>query len=241
MFSPKIGLKLTSGHRILIFMNITEHDSAMFAAANPDVAPGMKAYLRDQFEFLGLPTLVRRELFKPFLVQLKKDAKASATINYAFVDACWAHSAREFQYNALDYLAACKQYLSPDDIPWLRELAETKSWWETIDRLDTIIGDIVLRNPQLNSLMLDWAEDPNFWICRIAIDHQRPRKEKTDAQLLEEIIVKNFGSKEFFINKAIGWALREYSKTDSAWVADFIERYRDQLAPLSVREGSKRL
>lgn len=157
------------------------------------------------------------------------------------MDASWAQEHREFQYNALDYLAACKQYLTPDDIPWLRRLAEAKSWWETIDRLDTIIGDIVLRHPKLNSLMLEWAQDANFWIRPIAIDHQRPRKERTDTQLLEEIIVKDFGSTEFFINKAIGWALREYSKTDPAWVADFIDRYRAQLAPLSIREGAKRL
>lgn len=157
------------------------------------------------------------------------------------MDASWAQEHREFQYNALDYLAACKQYLTPDDIPWLRRFAEAKSWWETINRLDTIIGDIVLRHPELNSLMLEWAQDANFWIRPIATDHQRPRKERTDTQLLEEIIVKNFGSTEFFINKAIGWALREYSKTDPAWVADFIDRYRAQLAPLSIREGAKRL
>lgn len=213
----------------------------MRAAANPEVAVGMKAYLRDQFEFLGLPTPYRRELFKAFLTQLKKEAQQAGAVDYAFVDSCWQQVEREFAYNALDYLAAVTKYLMPQDIPWLRSLAEANSWWETIDRLDTIIGDIIWRNPHLNQLMLDWAMDENFWIRRIAINHQRPRKQQTDTALLEEILVLNFGSKEFFINKAIGWALREYSKTDPTWVADFLKRHRGQLAPLSIREGSKRL
>lgn len=81
----------------------------------------------------------------------------------------------------------------------------------------------------------------NFWVRRVAIGHQRPRKAATDTALLEKIITLNFGSQEFFINKAIGWALREYSKTDPAWVADFMARHGARMAPLSVREGSKRL
>lgn len=222
-------------------MMISEYCTAMKVAAKAEAAVGMKAYLRHQFEFLGLPTPVRRELFKPFLAQLKKESQKTGAVDYAFVDFCWQQPEREFAYNALDYLAAVKKYLVPEDIPWLRSLAESKSWWETVDRLDIIIGDVVWRYPHLNALMLEWAADENFWIRRIAINHQRLRKQQTDTSLLEEILVLNFGSKEFFINKAIGWALREYSKTDPVWVADFIECYRGQLAALSIREGAKRL
>ena len=89
--------------------------------------------------------------------------------------------------------------------------------------------------------MLAWSVDDDLWLRRIAIDHQLLRKDQTDTALLEEIIVANLGQQEFFINKAIGWALRDYSKTDPGWVRAFIGRHRDGLAPLSVREASKYL
>ena len=87
--------------------------------------------------------------------------------------------------------------------------------------------------------MLQWSQDKDFWVRRIAIDHQLCRKEKTNTELLEKIIVNNLGSHEFFINKAIGWALRDYSKTNPQWVKHFIEKYHDQMHRLSIKEGSK--
>ena len=87
--------------------------------------------------------------------------------------------------------------------------------------------------------MLQWSTDEDFWIRRIAIDHQLLRKEKTNTQLLEQIIINNLGSSEFFINKAIGWSLRDYSKTNPDWVRDFINRYKERMDKLSVREASK--
>jgi 3-methyladenine DNA glycosylase AlkD len=87
--------------------------------------------------------------------------------------------------------------------------------------------------------MLQWSTDDNFWIRRVAIDHQIGRKERTNEKLLSLILVNNLGSKEFFINKAIGWSLREYSKTNKEWVKQFITTYRSRMSPLSIREASK--
>ena len=87
--------------------------------------------------------------------------------------------------------------------------------------------------------MLEWSKDKDFWIRRIAIDHQLGRKEKTNTELLEKIIINNFGSDEFFINKAIGWALRDYSKTNPEWVKDFINKYKSKMDKLSIKEASK--
>ena len=87
--------------------------------------------------------------------------------------------------------------------------------------------------------MIEWSKDEDFWIRRIAIDHQLTRKEKTNAELLEKIIINNFGSDEFFINKAIGWSLRDYSKTNPQWVRNFIEKYKGQMDKLSIIEASK--
>jgi len=89
--------------------------------------------------------------------------------------------------------------------------------------------------------MLKWSKDEDFWIRRIAITHQISRKEKTNVELLEEILVNNFGSSEFFINKAIGWSLREYSKTNTDWVRNFIKIHENEMDKLSIREASKYL
>ena len=89
--------------------------------------------------------------------------------------------------------------------------------------------------------MLEWSCDENIWIRRVSIIHQLLFKEKMDLVLLEKIIINNLGNKEFFINKAIGWILRDCSKTNKIWVAAFIDRYRDKLDKLSIREGSKYL
>ena len=87
--------------------------------------------------------------------------------------------------------------------------------------------------------MLEWSLDEDFWVRRVAIDHQLCRKERTNTALLEQIIVNNLGSGEFFINKAIGWSLRDYSKTNPAWVRDFLNRYGERMERLSVREAGK--
>lgn len=220
-------------------MTFTDLALVLRSQADGDRAEAMSAYMRHLFPFLGLPTPQRRALLKPFLKDWKARAKAQG-INRQLVEDCWAAEEREFQYCALDYLAAVSQLLTSQDIPWLRSLVERKSWWDSIDRLDLLVGEVLWRQPD-DALILNWAQDANFWVRRVAIDHQRPRKAQTDTALLEQILALNFGSREFFINKAIGWSLREYSKTDPAWVADFLTRHRGQLAPLSLREAAKRL
>ncbi len=194
----------------------------------------MSAYMRNKFLFLVIPTPKRRELGRDFL---KK--KAKEIVDWEFIFKCWNEPEREFQYLARDYLRKISKSLTDSDIPNLQRLIITKSWWDTIDGLDTVVGDIALRFLDVNETLLNWSLDENFWLRRIAIDHQLLRKEKTDTALLEKIIVNNFGQTEFFINKAIGWALRDYSKTDPDWVRAFIKKYEDKMAPLSKKEASK--
>ena len=126
-----------------------------------------------------------------------------------------------------------------DDIQKLQKLITTKSWWDTVDGLDVIVGDIALHYTEVNEILLQWSTDENIWLRRTAIDNQLLRKDKTDTTLFEQILVNNFGQNEFFINKAIGWSLRDYSKTNPDWVRAFIKKYKDKLPPLSVKEASK--
>ena len=138
-----------------------------------------------------------------------------------------------------DYLLAMKQNVSYDDISKIREYIVNKSWWDTIDFLCKVIGDVELRDSRVKNLMLEWSKDDNIWIKRTAIEHQLNLKDKTDYGLLEKIIVNCFGTDEFFINKAIGWALREYSKTNPNWVKEFINKYKNKMNDLSIKEASK--
>ena len=205
-----------------------------YANADPVQAEPMAAYMKNVCPFLGIPRPKRTALSKEFI----KRSKKAGTVDWAFVDKCWSME-REFQYLALEYLRVKAHLLTADDIPKLRELAVTKSWWDTIDCLDRIVGAIALNDPVVNDTLLLWSTDDNFWLRRIAIDHQLLRKEKTDTVLLEKILVNNLDQKEFFINKAIGWSLREYSKTNPDWVRTFIAEHKERLASLSIREASK--
>lgn len=197
----------------------------------------MEAYMRDRFKFYGLQTPERRAVYKDVIV---RDKKVGA-IDREFLEQCWADEHREFQYLVTDYLRAIQKFLTYEDVPFVEQFIRSKQWWDTIDGLDRIVGGIAFRDPRINDLMLRWSTDEDFWVRRLAIDHQLLRKNDTDEDLLEKIIVNNFGSDEFFINKAIGWSLRDYSKTNPAWVRDFIDKYRDRMAPLSLREASKYL
>ena len=217
-------------------MDVEELLENLKAAATPDDVPAMKAYMKNKFEFLGVKTPARRKLAKTFFKQ-----QTDSVIDWNFINEAWNNPYRELQYAALDYLESRKKLLASSDLPRLKKLAQTKSWWDTIDFLDRLVGSIIARFPETKEIILSWSYDKDFWLRRLAIDHQLLRKEETDTELLEKILVNNLGQTEFFINKAIGWALRDYSKTNLDWVRDFIERHQAEMAALSIREGSKYL
>lgn len=202
-----------------------------------DRAVQMKAYMRNQFEFLGVSATRRKELTKPFL----KEAKKTAGVDWDFLQQLWNEPCREFQYIGCEYLDVKQKELTASDIPNIKALALTKPWWDTIDSIDKTINKIAFREPEINDIILEWSVADSIWLRRIAVIHQRTRKEGTDTELLEKILISNLGDTEFFINKAIGWSLRAYSKTDSEWVRNFIDHHRKELSPLSIREGSKYL
>ena len=217
-------------------MNVEELVKELKTVANSDDAAAMKAYMKNKFEFLGVKTPARRKLAKVFFKQ-----QIDFVIDWNFINEAWSNPYRELQYAALDYLESRKKLLTPSDLPRLKKLAQTKSWWDTVDFLDRLVGSIIARFPETKEIILAWSRDEDIWLRRLAIDHQLLRKEETDTELLEKILVNNLGQTEFFINKAIGWALRDYSKTNPNWVRDFIERHQAEMAALSIREGRKYL
>lgn len=202
---------------------------------NKEKAIEMSKYMRNLFDFYGIQTPKRKSIYKDFL---KKEKKLKQ-IDWQFLDKCYQDEHREFQYLVYDYLIALNEFLTYNDIPKIEKYIKNKQWWDTIDFFDQVIGKIGLRDNKVDELMLEWSKDKDFWIRRIAIDHQLGRKEKTNTKLLEKILINNFESDEFFINKAIGWALRDYSKTNPEWVKNFINKYKSKMDKLSIKEASK--
>ncbi|BBM38337.1 DNA alkylation repair protein [Leptotrichia hofstadii] len=218
-------------------MNFNKLYEEMIQHKNEEQAQRMSKYMLNKFEYIGIKTPERREIFKNFFKEYKNGEK----IDWEFVNKCWENKCREFQYIAADYLKNMKDKLTIDDIPKFKQLILEKSWWDTIDNLDMTIGALALKDSNVNKILLEWSLDENIWLRRIAIDHQLLRKEKTDIELLEKILKNNLEQTEFFINKAIGWALRDYSKTNPEWVKTFIEKNRENMAKLSIKEASKYL
>lgn len=202
---------------------------------NPEAAAQMKRYMREKFEFLGIKRPLRAELEKEFLKEKKKEGR----IDWSFVFDCWNREEREFQYLAMDYLNKMSKHLEADDLNRLEKLITEKSWWDTVDMLSKFVGIVYLKNPELKPEIYMMMDSEDIWLKRAAILFQLKFKEETDTRMLADAIRKSSATGEFFLDKAIGWALREYSKTDETWVKSFIAG--NELSRLSIREASKYL
>lgn len=174
-------------------------------------------------------------------IKIFSRSEKTKIIDWDFADTCWEKESREYQYVAANYLKAMQSYLKDSDLPKLEQLVVTKSWWDTVDILDRVVGSLVYEKQELEKITLQWSLSDNIWLRRVAIDHQLLRKEKTNTQLMEKILLHNLNQTEFFTNKAIGWTLRDYSKTNPTWVTCFIEKNKERMAELSIKEASKYL
>jgi 3-methyladenine DNA glycosylase AlkD len=206
--------------------------------SDPKVSKDAAAYMRNQFEFLGIKTPLRRELSKD-LVNQSKDLSERELIELC--KELWAQPEREFQYVACDLLAKNAKRLSPTyvnrDAPWF---IKNKSWWDSVDSVRKSIEVVVSANPELKSEMEKWIVSKNIWMVRSALIHQLTLGSKTDAKLLFKFCAIQARETEFFIAKAVGWALRSYSYVDSVAVKKFVKTH-PELTPLAKREGVKAL
>lgn len=216
-----------------------------------EAAKFQSAYMRNLFPHFGLKTPERRTLTKP-LIGSSKDS-----VDWKFIEECWNFSQRDMQHVALDYLKFHRKQLTKDDLGRLQKLAQEKSWWDTVDTLAGLVGSILMKDSSSKKVILKWSGHENFWVRRLAILSQLLLKDKTDEVLLEKVLIHQFGEKEFnapskdglgegqnrafFINKAVGWALRQYAKTNPQWVRDFLKKNAGKLSQLSMREATKHL
>ena len=206
------------------------------AYADPKIAAEQRAYLRDQFLFYGIKTPVRRAMQKPFLVKEYLPPKEALD---DLVRHLWKRPQREYHYFAQELVQKYTKQFEKNDIQLLEFMVMDNSWWDTVDFIaPKLIGEYFRKFPdRRDSYVKKWLASNNIWLQRSCVIFQLLAKENIDKEFLAHVIDSLLGSKEFFINKAIGWALRDYSRTNPEWVKDFVAR--TDLAPLSKREALK--
>lgn len=205
---------------------------------NKELAGPMAAYMKNHFPFLGIKSPLRKQLLKEHFAEYALPEPKQ------LFDEVWKLynlPEREYQYAAIALIEKMKKQLTPDDFPVLQLLIETRSWWDSVDSIAPhFVGQLVKMDRAYgDKVMLKWSRSDNMWINRSAILHQLKFKHQTDPKLLFTIIKQHTDSKEFFIQKAIGWVLREYAKTNPDIVKEFVEG--NSLKPLSKREALKHL
>ena len=210
--------------------------AAFRAAADPERAGPMAAYMKDRFRFFGITSPARRVLQREVLGGWRPEQ----TELVAFTDAAFGYEEREVQYAACDLVARHARKCSPALVDDLGRWITTKSWWDTVDALARPTGEQVRAHPELVAVMDRWIDADDFWLARIAILHQLHARDATDADRLFRYCVRRARDREFFVRKAIGWALREYAKTDPTAVRSFVAAH-PELSALSKREALRRL
>ena len=208
--------------------------AALSARADPERATAMAAYMKGHFAFLGLPSAERRAAQKEALGDWKEPTPEDLA---AFARACWAQDERELQYAACDTLVRHVKRIGPGALALAEELISTKPWWDTVDVLASrVIGPLAER-----PVTERWLASGDLWLERTAILHQLGYGERTDADFLFRACLTHADSTEFFLRKAIGWALRQHARTDPDAVRTFVTAHADELSGLSKREALKHL
>ncbi len=219
-------------------MLVQEIIKTFTAHQNTENAVKMSQYMKNLFPFLGLKSPERRELQNYVLKQypIKKIEDLEKIVVQLF-----DLEEREYQYSAIDILIKYKKLWTLETLNLMETLVVTKSWWDTVDIISSnCIGKLLAKNEKIREQkVIQWATSPNMWLNRAAIIHQLTYKQKTDAELLKFCILEHINSKEFFHQKAIGWALRQYAKYNQVWVKNFVNTF--PLKPLSKREALKHL
>ncbi|MFP4471581.1 MAG: DNA alkylation repair protein [Bacteroidota bacterium] len=206
------------------------------ANANADNARQMKAYMRNRYDFFGIKAPDQRRIRSEFL---KTYGLPSQEYLPALVRELWAQPEREFQHFGM---VLCEKYIKkvePDFVETLEFMITNKSWWDTVDFIAShLVGDLFKRFPEMiPQYTTKWLDSENMWLQRTALLFQLRYKNETDTKLLFSLIEKLADHQDFFIRKAIGWALRQYSKTDPALVMDFVKTHK--LSSLSQKEALK--
>lgn len=212
--------------------------AAFKTAADPAKAKPMEAYMRGQFPFFGIKTPERREIC---LFHMKNTPMLTEKELMAVVKDLWKLPEREYQYFGQELIGFHKKIWTKNIIRLIEFCIVNKSWWDTVDALNTEgSGPYFKKFPEeIITITGRWNKSANIWLNRSSLLFQKSYKKSLDNKLLSAYILQLADSPEFFIQKGIGWMLREYGKTDPSWVKNFVRKNR--IAPLSKREALKNL
>lgn len=213
------------------------------AAADPARAAGQQAYMKSTLPYYGVSVPGLRTLLRP---HLRGYDPADRETWEATVRALWAEAThREEWYVALALARhrSARDWRDPASLPLWRDLVTAGAWWDVVDEIaGHLVGDVLLRHREAATPAIrEWATDDDLWIRRTAVLAQHLHKDATDTGLLADVVDANLDDASFWLRKAIGWALRDYSKVDPGWVRDFVSHHDARISGLSRREALRRI
>jgi 3-methyladenine DNA glycosylase AlkD len=217
---------------------IDELEQAFSSHAHTENGLAMSNYMKDRFPFFGINAPKRKELQRVWFQKIPSDLSNHDRWN--IIEELWAKEEREFHHVAFDYLNSWnKKFMDPTDAEKLKWLISNNSWWDTVDSIaSNYLGKFCLAFPEEGAeLVRQWRNEDNFWLNRSCLIYQLKYGNKVDFELLKSLIIQFQPNKEFFIQKAIGWSLRQYSKFNPQAVADFVKEI--DLRGLAKREATK--
>ncbi|MBL7779005.1 MAG: DNA alkylation repair protein [Chitinophagales bacterium] len=206
------------------------------AHSNAEQALAMSAYMKNLFPFLGIPSPARKEIFKQHLATYGLPEYQDL---FAIVKSCYAQPEREYHYFAIDLAGKFAKKADESFVPIMEFMIVKNSWWDSVDSTaSNCTRDFFKKNVSLQvPVTRKWMDSGNMWLQRAALLFQLNYRNETNEKLLYNYIKELKHSNEFFIQKAIGWALREYAKSNKVSVANFLRTV--ELKPLSIREAKK--
>ena len=216
---------------------LAEIKSSFEANSNEDNAIKMEAYLKGRFKMYGIKSPLRKEILKPFYPEVKGLNKENFV---ELINALWDSDYRDYQYAAMEFLQRNKKKLHHEDVEFIERFITTKSWWDSVDMLAShMIGYLFKSNIELRDKWIEkWMGSDNIWLQRTCLIFQLKYAQQIDFDLLRSLIHELKHINEFFIQKAIGWSLRQYARFDPASVQAFVSENPD-LSNLARREALK--
>ncbi|WP_426226138.1 DNA alkylation repair protein [Pseudarthrobacter sp. DSP2-3-2b1] len=212
----------------------------LLARADPVRAAGVQAYMKSTLPSLGVRVPEVRRL--ALAAAASHPFTSAGQLRSTVLDLWRTAAAREERYAAIDLTGLRMVAGDALMLPLYEEIIRTGAWWDFVDGVaNRLCGLLESHRPMMTAVLLDWSRDADFWIRRAAITAQLKAKAGTDKDLLRAVIEPNLADPEFFIRKAIGWALREYAKTEPEWVRGFVAELGTQLSPLSRKEALRNL
>ena len=210
------------------------------AQADPARAVPMAAYMKQRFVFFGIPTPARRAAVKAQVASLGRAPDADGQL--AMAEALWNFEERECQYVAVDLLVKFAARFEARHEPQLAMLVQAKAWWDSVDLIAAhVYGSLCRRAPELRARVDGYATHADLWLRRVAILHQLNYAGETDRARLDAILAANLDHPDFFIRKAMGWALRQFARHDANWVRSWLQAHADRVSGLTRREAMKHL